>query len=59
MKIDTGRTNIVREHDWRMLCSVGATGARAAHPLSFLEVSPAPFTLLFQLVVSLDWYGLV
>ena len=27
--------------------------------LSFLEVSPAPITLLFQVVVSLDWYGLV
>ena len=27
--------------------------------LSFLEVSPAPITLLFQVVVALDWYGLV
>ena len=27
--------------------------------LSFLEVSPAPITLVFELVVSLDWSGLV
>ena len=31
--------------------------SQATRNLSFLEVSPV--TLLFQLVVSLDWYGLV
>ena len=33
--------------------------SQATRNLSFLVVSPAPITLLFQLVVSLDWYGLV
>jgi len=31
----------------------------ATRNLSFLEVSAAAVTLLFQVVVSLDWYGLV
>ena len=32
--------------------------SQATRNLSFLEVSAAPITLLFQLVVSVDWYGL-
>ena len=35
------------------------TPCHATRNLCVLEVSPAPSTLLFQLVVSLDWYGLV
>ena len=45
------------EHAWRTLCSVCATGARVAHPLSFFEVSPAAVTLLFEVVVSLGLVG--
>ena len=33
--------------------------SQATRNLSFLEVSAAPITLLFQVVVALDWYGLV
>ena len=33
--------------------------SQATRNLSFLEVSPAPITLLFQVVVALDWYVLV
>ena len=33
--------------------------SQATRNLSFLEVSAAAVTLVFQLVVSLDWYGLV
>ena len=33
--------------------------SQATRNLSFLEVSPAPITLLFQVVVALDWYALV
>ena len=33
--------------------------SQATRNLSFLVVSPAPITLLFQVVVALDWYGLV
>ena len=43
----------------RTVCSVCAYGARVVHHLPFLEVSPTPVTLVFQLVVALDWYGLV
>ena len=49
---------VVRVHVWRTLCSVCATGARVAHPFPIcrvLEVSPPAVTLLFQLVVALDW----
>ena len=33
--------------------------SQATRNLSFLEVSAAPITLVFQVVVSSDWYGLV
>ena len=33
--------------------------SQATRNLSFLEVSAAPITLLFQVVVALDWYVLV
>ena len=33
--------------------------SQATRNLFVLVVSPAPVTLLFQLVVSLDWYGMV
>ena len=33
--------------------------SQATRNLSFPEVSSAPITLLFQLVVALDWSGLV
>ena len=33
--------------------------SQATRNLSFLVVSSAPITLLFQVVVALDWYGLV
>ena len=32
--------------------------SQATRNLSFLEVSVAAVTLLFQVVVALDWYGL-
>ena len=54
---------VVREHAWRTLCSVCATGARVAQSvpsnLSFLRCSAAPSRWLFQVVVSVYWYGLV
>ena len=39
-------------HGLQCLCD----GARVVHHLPFLEVSPTPVTLVFQLVVALDWY---
>ena len=33
--------------------------SQATRNLSFLEVSAAAVTLLFQVVVHVDWYGLV
>ena len=33
--------------------------SQATRNLSFLEVFTGAVTLVFQLVVSLDWYGLV
>jgi hypothetical protein len=52
---------VLHGHVWRTVCSVCATGARVAQsfPSKFIEVSPAPITLLFQVVVALDWYVLV
>ena len=59
-----GHVAMVLGHVWRTVCSVCMTGARVAHPLyatrnlSFLRFHRRRH-LLFQLVVSLDWYGLV
>ena len=53
---------VVRGHVWRTLCSVCATGARVAQPVPVICRSggfTGTVTLLFQLVVSLGWYGLV
>ena len=50
-----------REHVWRTVCSVFKTSARVAHPFPFvvsLRFQRRPITLLFQLVVSVVWYGL-
>ena len=55
---------MVREHVWRTVCSVCATGARVARPKQLVICRSSgchrrPSPLLFRLDVSLDWYGLI